>query len=685
MKKILSFVLILFAVIVLLALGAFVIIPKDMILENAVNEIRYYTGREFQFSDAKFKFWPNLGVELKNVHFSNMQNAKYKNMFSAENLDLAIAVKPLLLDKTIEVKKFYLKEPKINIEYVSADNNSLYFIKQLENENTNTNAKPKAENEEQEELQNKAEYAGGFKFKFGKFQIENGSLNFVDIGNEYSLESANLIIDMHDLQSVFNLSGDFIYNSKKVLSKISIDNISDIAEGGVSKGILDFEVDNSKALIKGTLSSKVEKIDLNVDLNLKGIADIAAWLNNGEPVENIAFNRLKLLSGVKAEKNNITLTNADFELDDFKAIGDLDIDLLAHPNVFARLTADKVNVDNIIKKFKNKPDEAASESDVKKVSGDNPIDISFLNKFDADIELSANSLTLGGENIGKTKIYFTLKDGNMDFSNDYADAFGGRILSQVNVNSAYGIPSASLVMKVQNVNAKSSLSKLFKFNKLSGNFSSELDLKSKGRTKNNLLENLNGRATFDLSNGVIEGMDLPDIVKKSQLKLSDFNIGVGNTSFSKLEGSFVVTNGVAENKNLLFESSVLKVTGEGTVYLPLEKYRFKLTPVLQINDDANKNLSIPLNVSGTYSELKIEPDFRTIVEKVIDNPAEAKEKVKETVEAVKEKAKEVKEEIKQTMGETLTDEIKKDPVKAIKNFLGDLIKVEKPTSDDVNQ
>src|SRR5262245_716563 len=116
MKKLLKFLLVLF---VLAAIGVFALmqyISVDKVKQQVVDGVKKATGRDITF-DAMHPafFFPNIGVRLRNVTLSNASWAHDKNMLELQELDLHLALKPLL-DKQVQVAKLRLVKPVIHLE-----------------------------------------------------------------------------------------------------------------------------------------------------------------------------------------------------------------------------------------------------------------------------------------------------------------------------------------------------------------------------------------------------------------------------------------------------------------------------------------------------------------------------------------------------------------------------------------
>lgn len=82
--------------------------------------------------------------------------------------------------------------------------------------------------------------------------------------------------------------------------------------------------------------------------------------------------------------------------------------------------------------------------------------------------------------------------------------------------------------------------------------------------------------------------------------------------FSRLEGSFRILNGRFHSEDLFMEGPVLTVAGKGSFGLD-QTLDMTITPTLLASardaDSTSKDFSLPLRVTGTFTDATIMPDF----------------------------------------------------------------------------
>jgi uncharacterized protein involved in outer membrane biogenesis len=155
---------------------------------------------------------------------------------------------------------------------------------------------------------------------------------------------------------------------------------------------------------------------------------------------------------------------------------------------------------------------------------------------------------------------------------------------------------------LQDVNGKES--KL----KMSGIGQVELHAYTQGKTRDEILNNLNGTGGFDLEGGVVDGVDLnylvqsaDAIINKKPLVMQD---NISQTAFDRLHGTTVIKNGVIATSDLMLVSPSFMTSGAGSINLILQaiNLQLRITPQKQ----ANTQWVIPVMVVGDLHK----PDVR---------------------------------------------------------------------------
>lgn len=647
LKKILITCIVL---VVLVAGGLFAVAkfaPMEKIQARIADVVKEKTGRDLTFTSAKVMFWPSIGVRLQNVAFSNASWAKEKNMATLGALDVNLALRPLL-SKRIEVKRFVLQEPVINLEVGADGKRNWEFPK---------NAKAGDDKKDDAAAEGGGSLAAGSSFKMDEFEIRKGRLSYVDQKSKssHALDNINITISFPDLESAFQLDGALSYLEKRVQLVVSLEKPMMLADGGASPGELLLKSDDLEAKISGTFATSGTMLKGGtIDATVPSLPLLVSWLT-ATPVADLPFQKVSFKSQAIASASGLDLKNASLKLDDIDASGDVGLDVSgARPSIFGRLALGKLELDRFIGSAVDKKETAGgtASSAVPEQDWDaTPIDFSGLKAVDADLVLKTQGFSLKGANVGPSTLTAVLKNGLLKASSSEASLFDGVFSSTLMLDTT-GAPKQAFTFDMKGVQALPVLKTFAGFEKLSGAATADVSVTSSGNSQKSIISNLNGNGAVTFKNGSITGIDAVNIAQMIQRGLQDAGVGEGKTEFVEMGGTFTIAKGVAHNEDLKMRGPLVQVTGVGDVDLPKKYVKYRINPVLTASsgmDDA-KGIKVPVNISGPFSNVRIKPDLGAAIKDVLKDPA-----------ALKEQGKIIEDNFK---------EIKKDPAKAIGNLLG---------------
>lgn len=209
------------------------------------------------------------------------------------------------------------------------------------------------------------------------------------------------------------------------------------------------------------------------------------------------------------------------------------------------------------------------------------IDTSWMEKFNADLSVNANSIQQGLFRLTNAKLAFKLTDGNLNISNLEAGGFGGKI--NINGGMKAATSRSPLEMnwsaKAMTINAQQLLSALQnkQSDTLSGiinNFS--VDLSSAGASPAALIYALSGKGSADGKNLIIKGVDAAKLAEAARGSYKPLeragslfaSFKDGQTSFTDLNAAFTITNGVVNFSAINFDGPQATLKSTGNVNLP---------------------------------------------------------------------------------------------------------------------
>lgn len=255
-------------------------------------------------------------------------------------------------------------------------------------------------------------------------------------------------------------------------------------------------------------------------------------------------------------------------------------------------------------------------------------------------KVSISSLALGNLKLENVSSDIFSKKNELTFDSLNAKLYGGTLHATVTATNVAISPEWKWEAKLNNVQLNPLLKDLngadSKIN-VSGVANFSMQAGTKGKTREDLLGQLKGNAAYQIQDGVLDGMDLNYFVQLADASLNkqatDRLVNSKQTTFSQLNGSFVIKNGVAETRDTVLLATAFTSNAQGKLELLSRKLDFsiQIKPQLQ---NAKRSFDIPVLLSGDLRHPDIALDF-LFIQKMIAEKQLEKFKEKASVEIQK--------------------------------------------------
>ena len=280
---------------------------------------------------------------------------------------------------------------------------------------------------------------------------------------------------------------------------------------------------------------------------------------------------------------------------------------------------------------------AAAQTQASGKQAEQALDLSALKKLNVQGSLRIGSLKAANVKATQVRVDVKAQDGQLNINPLSAKLYQGSINGSLNVNAAGAMPSFSVNQNLSGVDIAPLLKDAMNFDMLEGNGNVTLNLTTQGATVSALKKAVNGNAALSLANGAVKGINLAQ-------KLRGFGKGAQTqaankgekTDFSELKATFKVSNGVAHNDDLSLKSPLLRLGGVGDINIGADSinYLAKVTLAKTLEGQGGKEvvggITVPLRLSGPYTNLQYTLEFGSLVSEVAKQKIEAK---KEEVKA----------------------------------------------------
>ncbi|NRA81086.1 MAG: AsmA family protein, partial [Pseudoalteromonas sp.] len=280
---------------------------------------------------------------------------------------------------------------------------------------------------------------------------------------------------------------------------------------------------------------------------------------------------------------------------------------------------------------------------------DTAIDMSGLNALDANVVVRSSGLKANDITLGENQLTVNLKNAVAKISLDKFVAYEGKGKGVITVNAKQTPYKISTNFSLDKIDAQPLLTDAAGFDKLMGKGSLNWDLTTTGQSQKSFINALNGKLGFEFADGAVKGANIAEMVRKAKELIKGnlsavsegLDTGFDNsqqTDFSALQGSFVFTNGVGENKDLSLLSPLIRITGSGKVDLPMTNVDYRLVTGIvdsiegQGTTDDSTGFKIPLRIKGPFHDVGYSLDVSDAAKEEVKE--KAKDKIKDKLKGL---------------------------------------------------
>jgi AsmA protein len=373
------------------------------------------------------------------------------------------------------------------------------------------------------------------------------------------------------------------------------------------------QADGATASAKGTIADARATTGMNVALTAR-IPDLSALSPlAGHPLpalKTIAFQGTltDAAGGFRhgAALHALTLTSPNGDLS-----GDAAIALGTRTALTADLTSKRIDLDAVQAAINQMPAAAAPSAPNAKppppppapkrrdehLFSQQPIPFAALRVADADLKLTIADLHTGGADYKAISTHAVLTNGKLTVDPFAADLPGGHLSGTISVDATSAAPAVHIVLHAPGLALKPLLAATHQPAYATGNLEVYADLNGTGDTPHAIAATLNGSLGLAIAGGTLDNRLLGSLLGKVMDSLNALDlVGKGGTSDLRCFGMRMdARHGLGAIRVLALNSSLLTMTGSGTVNLGAETLAMALRPQARV---AGTPLVIPVAVSG---------------------------------------------------------------------------------------
>jgi AsmA protein len=614
-----------------ITLAAPFFVSAALIETQLSDAVRKATGRTLSTSgDARFSILPTLGAEFGPVSLSGSEAEGERPLLTAQGMTARLKLWPLLVHQRVELDAIELHRPVIdlraNMPGLAEPGPSVapQFRDAL--------ARPVPQN-----LPVAAELAvlpaaTMRAFGIAEIRLRRATIRYGDDDARDVLENANLRATLPDVAAPLGLSGRFDWRGERIDISASLLSLRRLGAGEPTDLKFELQSPLGRAGFDGALLLARDTYQAQGQLSLAS-TNLPRLLGLLGARVAPALTQAWLDARLLATEGGFSLEAARLGLDDMTATGVLETLLGGErPRFKGSLAFDRLDMEKfrlsiataqdtdtagiragLIAPARAQPTGDADAANWK----DLPIDLDMLKVADVDLAMTAASVSrksLSGAN-GDMRIQ--LQDGEFTSRLAQIDLYGGQAQGDLSIDNSAGIPVISATFRLRGLEALPFFAAASGFDWLSGRLDADLTLASGGPTVGHLRRMARGQAMLQLSEGAIEGMDLPHMLARAQE--GDFSVlareAGAQTRITQLRAGWTLAEGKAQTTDLVLRGPMIGADGSGMLDLVAEKLDIRLQPRVTPRDGGEAQaIEIPIRIEGRWDSPKVTPDVALLLE-----------------------------------------------------------------------
>lgn len=646
-------------IIILVIVLPFVINPNDFKPQIA-KAVKGKTGRELSISgNIKLSIFPWLGAQIGPMALGNAPGFGNTPFASINETDVHVKFWPLLRGK-IEVGTVKLDGLQLDLERDARGRNNWQDI--LDHLKSGSGAPPSTGGTTGKGLAN---------LRMQGFSVTNSGLVWRDAQKHQQYILSNFQFDMGTFASGkptrvstgFDFSGtnpqlsghaDFkgtvsadlvhkIYTASN--ARLELSASGDAVPGGKVQAQLLWQqgalnMDAGTLAVNGLMVSAYG-VKLQADAEGRGLHDqpsfngsltlapfspravlgALGYANLADTRDPQAFTQASGSLNFVSSSDAVTVQDLNFKLDDSTLTGTVSVKDFKSRAMEFNLNVNQINADRYLPPQKAAtPAQPREPTDINKIS----LPVRSLRALNVDGQLHVGQLALLNTHSRDVSVGVHAVGGLVQVNPLSAQLYGGALTGSMRIDANSDTPVVTENLSLQNVQAGGLLQDLFGVKRLSGTANLQVNARALGPTVGEMRHTLNGKMSFALKNGAIQGINIWNAIARAEALARHQPApppAANQTEFATLQGSGAIRNGVLDNRDLVAQLPFLNLEGRGKLDLAENTLDYQLkahitgTPKLGAKSDLSglAGKTIALKISGTLTSPSITPDIAGVV------------------------------------------------------------------------
>lgn len=636
LKKILKWVGGMTVGLIALALVAPLFVSADFLKNQLIAQVKRATGRDLLIQgDVSLSLFPEVGIDARDVTLGNPAGFASPYLVHIGRLKTGAELKPLL-------------SRQLQVSGVEVEDATLYLEENASGSRNWTFALPTQARKAEEKSGEKSAANLSPQFTMGDIVLKNSDVHYRAPGKKpLNFDEISLRVRGADGKRPFVVDGSMRYQDKAVQASLSVESLSQLL-AKTTPVTVTLSVPATEFTFKGMVGKKTT-IEAHGTLSLSSdnLPQLIGWATaapapSGLP-QKVSIETEMVLLG----DESVALNELKVALDALSANGKLAIAWgAAVPAIRGVLQIPILDVNAWgVEKPATKGASGGASIPVAEVDqegwSDVPFDFSPLKAVNTDLDLVIGTLQTGQLTVSDIKAKLGIANGALRLALANAVLYEGKASGDIIVSSA-GTPSLASNLQLQHVGIDPLMTALSGQSRLKGRADMALTLATKGNSERAMVSSLGGSGKLSVADGAVKGVNIAQLLRDAKKGFLFGEQTTKTTDFTEFSASFTVAQGVLSNSDLSLKSPALRLGGNGTVNLLERRVSYRLVPSIAVTSKGQggaaevTGVTVPLLITGPWSNPNVTPDVAGILQENLKNPEALKQNLKDFKSTLKE-------------------------------------------------
>jgi AsmA protein len=474
-------------------------------------------------------------------------------------------------------------------------------------------------------------------------------LGGIDSAAASGLTELDATVRLDGVDAPPQIAAGAVYNRQAVTVNVTTDSLNTV----LGEDRFDADVAIASRLVNAAYEGTVLRapapgLDGNFSLDVTSVAELARWLDQPLPENQPDPGPLAVRATFAGSGETVRLEEATVEGRALRASASGSFDAApAVPEFSLKAVVDEADLNAYLPKSSDKT-KSAQKSPSQGGSGGGtagwsevPIDFSALGKANGEASLDFANVKYKDLVVERGSATMTLRDRVLEAVLDDVQTAEGSIAAEAGVDASASAAAVRYTASIANVQARPLLGGLEITDRIGGALAFTAEGNAQGRSEKELVSTLNGNGGFKFEDGAVYGVNLAATLRRARtLGISSSAAETQKTDFAELSGTFQITNGVLENRDLRMLAPLVRLTGAGTVPMPPRTVDYRAEAKLvsslqgQGSADSLSGIPIPIHITGTWEKPAYNVDWTSVFrsvdpEDLANMPAELQDRAKD--------------------------------------------------------